>query len=641
MWQTKIVNWGDFVFQPPFLNISVILIGLCFVGCGSAQQAVPAEQLQNLPTSTAVVIPTASPTATATQTIPIENTPTAIPTHTPTSTFTPTATPSPTTEPLIISGDPVAFTQRDPEPTNRTSCGEVDTFDFPMDPPNGALFTQSGQDFGRFRERYDKFHAGEDWGQRGGVTLGAPVHSIGNGRITYAQPLGWGADKGVVIIEHIFNDGRKVLSFYGHLDEESFEVFAGECVARGQQLALVGNPKTRPHLHFEIRTHAPDQTLGGYWGVDPRLAGWIWPSRRIWDERIRASSGVVWVRPFEFTRVLSLGQLPSGRLAILDNKKLWSLDPETGTQRQFLSALEEPTHAVVSAGKLFVTQNNDVGLIYRFREDNLLSPTSIGEFPVQPANSQLIARPGGGIVVAFGQTLVGINEIGEELWQVETGGRFNSHVKNEASIFLTTNGDPGAVWEITATHPPKKIADLGNRIALSGENLWVYATTGIYKVKINNDERAIEEVKLLPTADLRRGDLTPLPGGGLLIAHVGGDDNRLFGFAADGEMTWERSYRELPRGSQRLTTLNGQPYLISEGGERSAGEITVYEIEMQNNRLNRLFLGDTRFSNRVDSWIMPVNDSQLLINIGGGSMQIFDPTKALLEMAEAAEKNGN
>ena len=28
---------------------------------------------------------------------------------------------------------------------------------------------------------------------------------------------------------------------------------AGQCVARGQQIAVLGRPRSSPHLHFEIR----------------------------------------------------------------------------------------------------------------------------------------------------------------------------------------------------------------------------------------------------------------------------------------------------------------------------------------------------------------------------------------------------
>jgi murein DD-endopeptidase MepM/ murein hydrolase activator NlpD len=97
----------------------------------------------------------------------------------------------------------------------------VDVLDFPLDPPNGAD-ASGGSDFGVFRSRYGKFHSGEDWwGVRGRQSFGEPVYAIGHGLVTYAEPEGWNRDKGVIIVRHIFDDGREVLSFYGHLDPPS------------------------------------------------------------------------------------------------------------------------------------------------------------------------------------------------------------------------------------------------------------------------------------------------------------------------------------------------------------------------------------------------------------------------------------
>ncbi|MEM7347911.1 MAG: peptidoglycan DD-metalloendopeptidase family protein, partial [Chloroflexota bacterium] len=589
MRQDRSDKWGIF-YSPITLTTLLIAFLLLLISCTSRQEDVPDNrpEISLLPTETNTPVP--SPTFTSTPTPTSTPTATATPTHTP----SPTPTPTPTTEPVTISGDPVAYTLRERETSFQTRCGTVDTFDFPMDPPNGNQFGRSGSDFGVFRSRYDKYHAGEDWWQPGGA-LGEPVYSVGHGRVTYAQPLGWGRDKGVIIIEHTFDDGRKILSFYGHLDEESFEVFTGECVQRGELLAKIGKPKTPPHLHFEMRVHEPEKTLGGYWGVDPRTAGWVWPSMRIWEERMRASSGVVWVRPFEATGTRNLGQLPSGRLGIIENGKFYAVDLNSGDQRQFLTSLESPTNGIVSGKKFYVTQKDDVGLIYNFNDNNTLNANIIGEFPTQPNSNQLIARPGGGIIVSANNTLVGIDETGNRLWQTKIGGRLGSFVIHEETIYLTTEGGTRSLWEIPTGKMPQKMADLGGLLTVSGNSLWVYDTNGVYKMEFNAAVRVLEGVKLLPVGDLDRSDLMALPDGGLMIAHVDRDDSRLFSFSADGQVTWERSYRELPRGSQNLAMVNGLPYLISKGGVSSAGEITVYEIDIQNNHLNRIFLGGTRF----------------------------------------------
>lgn len=509
-----------------------------------------------------------------------------------------------------------------------------------MDPPNALSYQRGGRDFGVFRARYDKYHAGEDWWRSGGV-LGEPVYAIGNGRITYAQPNGWGRDKGVIIIEHVFTDGRKILSFYGHLDENSFDVSFGECVVRGQYLADVGNPRTPPHLHFEMRTHAPTETLGGYWNIDPRTAGWVWPSMRIWDERLRASPGVGWVKSLETTGIKSLGQLPSGRFGILENYEFFALDTTTGQEFQFLSALEKPTNGVVSGQQLFVTQENDVGLIYNFNEDNSLDIRPVAEFPTQPNDNLLIPRPGGGVVVASGQMLAAINAAGERIWQIENDGPLLDYAIAENILFVASAGEAANLWKITADGEPESISNIVGQLLVSAPNLWVYAPDSLFKMDIASDIDALGLVYTFPEGDLDRSDIVGYSSGSIILAHVDQDDQRLFLFTQEGKKLWERSYRELPRSKQRLRTLNDQAYLISQGSVQSPGDITVYKIDVGENELERIFVGGTRFPYPIDTWVSPLDEGQLVINIGGGAMTVFDPQIALDTLNETADAANN
>ena len=184
-----------------------------FAGCKSTDSDAPLAALQSsqetaLATNTAVPTPTATPLPT--------NTATATPSPTPT--FTPTAT----AVPITITGDPRTVILAEPQPQDNALCGIVDTLDFPLDPPEALTVSYGGQGFGRFRSRYDQYHAGEDWQLlRGRANLGVPVYAIGHGRVTYAHPNGWGRDKGVIIIRHTFADGSTVLSFYGHMEPDS------------------------------------------------------------------------------------------------------------------------------------------------------------------------------------------------------------------------------------------------------------------------------------------------------------------------------------------------------------------------------------------------------------------------------------
>ena len=78
------------------------------------------------------------------------------------------------------------------------------------------------------------------------ASIGTPIYAPEGGRVLQAGPAsGFGL---VVYIQHA--DGS--ITVYGHIN--AYFVTAGQQVARGQQIAEVGNrgQSTGPHLHFEV-----------------------------------------------------------------------------------------------------------------------------------------------------------------------------------------------------------------------------------------------------------------------------------------------------------------------------------------------------------------------------------------------------
>lgn len=77
--------------------------------------------------------------------------------------------------------------------------------------------------------------------------VGAPIRSIADGQVLYADPHG-GYGK-YIAIRH----PNGITSHYGHCN--SIEVVPGRTVTAGQIIGTVGNSgaSTGPHLHFEIR----------------------------------------------------------------------------------------------------------------------------------------------------------------------------------------------------------------------------------------------------------------------------------------------------------------------------------------------------------------------------------------------------
>lgn len=491
----------------------------------------------------------------------------------------------------------------------------VDTLDFPVQPPDGSG-VRGGQDFGVWRDRYGKFHAGEDWGFRGldgRSAFGIPVHAIGHGFVTYAEPEGWNRDKGVIIVRHTFANGRTLLSFYGHLDPPSFLVQAGDCVQRGQPLANIGRPRTPPHLHFEIREHLAYAPGPGYWAEDPTTAGWLPPSATIWQERMAAQPGVLWQRPFTNPTLHLLGQLAADTLLLHEAGQLLTLNPTSGAWQPLPLALANFSVAQLSTnGRLLYIANGST-----------LTATSTADWSLQweietgqRGTPRLLPLPDGGVVVSTLTALAAFGEGGEALWQMDLGQRPLSHVITPTALLLAT---ADAVWQLTAAAPQLWL-NQGGQLAQAGEQLWLYDEDGVYRVV---DETAVLALPL-PRRQASQTALTPLPGGGLLLAHADAADRRLIWFNRDGTRRWDRSLAPLGRGTPFLLTLGNQPYLFYQTTQSSSAILNLYAINPDNATLTPLFSGGTRTGRPQDSWAMALPE-QLLLHIGGGSLVAFFP----------------
>ncbi|MCU0497722.1 MAG: M23 family metallopeptidase [Anaerolineae bacterium] len=162
----------------------------------------------------------------------------------------------------------------------QSQCPLAEQVDYPFDRAAYRLAQDFGVPSGRHQGRY---HTGEDWFIDPDSTFGQPIRAIAAGRVTYAYPLGWGRDGGVVIIEHTFEDGSVVYSQYGHIVESDSVKFPTRlsCVELGQVIGVIGDARPAPHLHFEIKLAGPDNPGPGYSWVNPYDEGWRSPSKFI------------------------------------------------------------------------------------------------------------------------------------------------------------------------------------------------------------------------------------------------------------------------------------------------------------------------------------------------------------------------
>jgi hypothetical protein len=527
--------------------------------------------------------------------------------------------------PFILSGDPYTSRLRDPVPTGNAPCGVVDLLDFPVDPPHAAGVSRGGQDFGIYRQRYEKIHAGEDWGGPGGRgnNFGTPVYSIGHGFVTYAEPEGWNRDKGVVIIRHIFADGSTFLSFYGHLDPPSVVLEPGNCVKRGQHVGNIGQPRSSPHLHFEIRTHMPYNPGPGYWPEDPTLVGWLPPSQTIWQQRITSSPGVQWTRPFT-TFIQPLSQLSENNFALIEGERLITIGLDTGRLAATLPITEEVEHALISDDQSILYTANRLGHLAAYALPDLRPLWQLGLGSGGPTS--LISLPGFGVVVSIRENLFVVAADGRLLWRQNVRGRPFAWATANDQIILTTSGSNHATWLISSGHPPLRIASLTGYPVPMGEEIWLYAETGVYRL---NPARATPELLYgLPPALLLQSHFTALPDGGVLLAHADRFDRRLIALNQDGSMRWQRSYHSLAVNELQLMTLNGQIYLVTSGGSSPILNLSIYALDLTTAELTHIFTGGTRTAVPGSTWAAAAGNGQILINLGGGHMLALDPLVA-------------
>jgi murein DD-endopeptidase MepM/ murein hydrolase activator NlpD len=541
---------------------------------------------------------------------------TSLPPATVTPTSTPAPTPTPTALPLNVdtSIDLRGSLLATPHPQPGAPCGLVDVLDFPVGPPDGKGFSARWV-FGRYSSRYQGIHAGEDWINLSGNSLGQPVYSIANGQVTYAQPLGWGVDQGVVIVRHVFADGRSLLSFYGHLDPPSVILRPGECVTRGQQVGAIGKPRGSPHLHFEIRTQWPDQPGPGYWSVDPQLAGWKPPSETIWNYRVLHAPGVGWTYPFTASNSIGLGLLSDGSLTAYDGQRL--IDLANG-QLQWSRSISGTLYqaALDDTGSSIYLSTLD-GSVQAFDESGRpswqLAESGSGRVALMPL-------PGGGVVIQQGQQLSAVSSTGERLWQLDQVDAPLNWLRDHDRLLFSTNTEAPILYALDRAGQLIELAPIDGQLVAAGDQIFIRAAAGIYR--LNEAGHSVDLVLPLDPAAFNGGDIQALPDGAVIIAHNGWSNRRLIMLNADGSLRWDRSVVELSSQLPQLVVSGDRIYAITLEGE-------VLLIDPMSGSAQRIFQGGTNDRRSQAPWGFGNRWGQLLFDFRGGEIIALDPRAVL------------
>jgi outer membrane protein assembly factor BamB len=461
-----------------------------------------------------------------------------------------------------------------------------------------------------------------------------PVYAIGHGRVTYAHPLGWGRYQGVIIIRHTFADGSTVLSFYGHMDPDSVNLRAGDCVVRGQKIAEIGQPRTPPHLHFEIRTHMPDEPGPGYWPVDPTEAGWLSPSQFIWNNRMASMPGGVWTRSFTAEGLQNINLVNGDTLIALEDSQLIGLNAADGRLSWQRAITETVVSAIVDASQSLLYTADWSGQVaaYPLTEVEESTTTLPADLLWQVdskmmGSPMLLPLPGGGVVVSVRQDLTAVSANGDVLWRTELEQRLFDWLLTNDRLILTSIDRQGPIYSMTASGLQAWPIPLSGRPINVGNQIWLHSHEGLYR--LDPAAMTAELLYQLPQSFIDLGSIVALPDGGAIITHREKDDSRLIAFNPDGTVQWQRSYAQLGAGELRLLLHNDQTYLLMQSGSGLSTQVRLYAINRQNSTLRHIFTGGSRTSLPGGNWFVSVNDDLLLINVGGGSMVALDPDTAV------------
>ena len=544
-----------------------------------------------------------------------------------------------------MMGDPRAASLQSATSEDGPLCGLVDVFDFPLNPPEGDGVARGGGDYGIYRGRYEKYHAGEDWWMTPWrSTLGTPVHSVGHGRVTYAAPLGWGRDQGVDIVQHTFTDGRHMLSFYGHLDPDSVILSRGDCVRRGEQVGKIGRPTTGPHLHFEIRTHMPDEPGTGYWWQDPTLDGWKPPSVTIWRERMSASPGVEWLRPAAYQGSAGIGLNGRHTFVVLEEHQVVGLNVSDGSNRWSLTPEDRIEEAMLDEVQPLLYVADQLGRVEAFHlpEDPGEDSNSASDIELASAwkldldvvgRPEMIPLPHGGLVLVVWDNMIGLSSSGGVLWQVEEFDRTLDWAHAGGRVILSTVGGDHSLWTIDDSGPLPWEGLSSGRLAGHGDDAFLYNDSGLFR--LDPADGSSELLSDWPQDRLRAGDVLAMPDGQVLLAHASRSDRRLILFDEQGAMLWQRALPDTTTGTPSLLMASGQPYLVIREHSGISQTVSVFAIDTEAITLTRLFDGGTRTPvPRYDS-VHPVGGERLLINIGGGHLVALDLNTAAESVASA------
>lgn len=449
---------------------------------------------------------------------------------------------------ILLAGRPAA---------TQDTCPVVNAVNFPVDPTTYTI----AQDYAARSPRHDgRYHTGEDWVIPGGAPSGGIVRAVATGRVTYALPLAWGRDGGVIILEHTLPDGTVAYSVYGHLREADGVPFPalGACVERGTALGVIGDARPVPHLHFEIRTENGSTPGPGYTATYPDFIGYRRPSAFITEWAARLSVAVRWVTTLRD---------PGGPLApplLLNDNSALVLTPGAVTRilpdgRAFWrTTLDRPAVAVTGAAGAALVHYAD-GTVAPITPDGAL--LAGWQLEIAPAGAPfmledlLVFPTANGRLAALDATRRTV------VWEAGAAPPFTgAHVAGQVialrtadNVLLTLGRANLRELDRAQLRPTSAVA------ANPNGDLFVYTRTGLWRVLADGVWEPAPHAATAPTGP---AGLAALPNSDVLLY----DGETLARLTPDGTARWRVPLPGV-RGRVALYAIDERALLLSTGGD--------------------------------------------------------------------------
>ena len=460
-----------------------------------------------------------------------------------------------TATPPLIASPTAAISTSSATPiqaSGRAPCGVVDSIGYPVD---GVSIEHD--DFGLWRASFGGRHTGIDmaFGR-----YGDPVHAAARGQVTYADPKGWNAEKGVVIIAHTFPDGSVYYSLYGHVEQNNGFVFppVGACVEKGDVIGAVGHPECcAPHLHYEIRLFGSNSGGPGYAPVDPLLNGWLHPIDFTERWQLALRPGFVAMHAANSPPVAPPILLADGSLILAEVDQI-EQQAADGTVAWRLDVPGLLGVVLLADGHLLATTTDQRAYVIAAGQFSAV-------WPLDPAVVSPPQRLGDNVIfLTSDQRVVAYDGSGQRLWQSDPfGTHLEGSVRSGDQLAISYGDEPDSDSASSSSYKLSVIDSSGHTRYTAAAPAPITPTAapdGFYLLtatQIGHLDKTFHWQPLIDTGlPIGRGAQIAVDTQGGVTLYPG-YGSQLFNFAADGTRRWQTNLTSIPRQPPLLAVGSG------------------------------------------------------------------------------------